>query len=345
MNKTLFVVVAALGFVLSLVLEALHARAYLAPTASSFCAVGEHLDCTTVALSRYSVILGVPVPLWGAAGFLAILGAAQRNARWLLVLSGVAALASLALLVVELVAIGALCLLCEAVHAVSFVLFALAWRARASLSPGFVNRGDLVTVFAPPAAVLLALALFVPRYWGVFGWKGDLPFPQGKTTDGYPWIGATSPTITVHEFTDYRCPHCKAAASRNLMRLTKHPNELRIVRRQFPRMRCPKRANFGCVLIRMAYCAEEQGRFWQADRWLFEHGASAVHVDPDELARDVGLDVGKLRTCLERDDLAVRAAAEAQVGLDRHFSATPVLVVNDRVVPETELDALIAAAH
>ena len=70
---------AALGLTLSLVLEFLHVRAYLAPTTSSFCAVGEHLDCTTVALSRYSVLLGVPVPLWGAAGFLAIVGAWQVN--------------------------------------------------------------------------------------------------------------------------------------------------------------------------------------------------------------------------------------------------------------------------
>jgi uncharacterized membrane protein len=345
MKKTPVFLLAAFGLVLSLVLEALHARAYLAPTASSFCTVGERLDCTSVALSRYSVILGVPVPLWGAAGFLAILGAAQRNSRWLLVLTGVASLASLALLAIEAFAIGALCLLCEAIHVASFVLFALAWRARASLSPGFANRSDLLTVFAPPAGVLVALVLFVPRYWGAFGWKGDLPFSQGKTPEGYPWIGATAPTVTLHEFTDYRCAHCKAAHARNLMRLAKHPNHLRIVRRQFPRMRCPKRPNFGCVVIRMAYCAEEQGKFWQADRWLFEHATSAVHVDPDALAREVGIDSGKLQACLGRPDLALRAAAEAQIGLERHFSATPTFVVNERVVPESALDGLIAGAR
>ncbi|HVR18147.1 MAG TPA: vitamin K epoxide reductase family protein, partial [Polyangiaceae bacterium] len=126
MNRTPIVVLAALGLALSLALELLHARAYLEPTASAFCATGERLDCTSVALSRYSVLLGVPLPLWGALGFIAIAVAAVRGSRWLLPLTGVAALASLVLFVLELAAIGALCLLCEGVHLVCFALVALA---------------------------------------------------------------------------------------------------------------------------------------------------------------------------------------------------------------------------
>jgi len=332
---------AALGIALSLVLEFLHARAYLAPDATAFCAVGERLDCTSVALSRYSVLLGVPVPLWGALGFLAILVAAIHRSRWLLPLSALAAVASIALLVVELVAIGALCLLCEGVHLVSFALVVLAWRERARFTSSFGDRRALLAIFAPPVALYAAAALFVPHYWAVFGWRGGVPFAHGRTPEGHPWLGAQNPTVTLHEFTDYRCVHCKAAAARTLRRLSDHPSALRVVRRQFPRMRCPKRPNFGCVLIRMAYCADEQGKFWQADRWLFEHGAGAVHVDPAALARDLSLDAGMLEQCLERTDLALRAATEAQIGLDRGFSGTPTFVVEDRVISESELDGLL----
>jgi uncharacterized membrane protein len=342
MKRTPFLVLAGVGLALSLVLELLHARAYLAPSSSAFCAVGARLDCTSVALSRYSVLFGVPVPLWGAVGFLAILLAAVRRSRWLLPLTAAAALASLALLAVELIAIGALCLLCEAVHLVSFALVFLAWRRRAKLSSNFRNREEALVVLAPPAGIALALALFVPNYWAVFGWKGDVPFAQGKTPEGYPWIGAQNPTVTIHEFTDYRCPHCNVAAARTLGRLAKHPQTVRVVRRQFPRTRCPKRPNFGCVLVRMAYCAEAQGKFWQADRWLFEHGSAAVHVDPKDLAKDLGLDALALERCLERPDLALRAAEEAQIGLDADFTGTPAYLVDGNVVPESELDRRIA---
>jgi uncharacterized membrane protein len=334
-------VLAALGLLLSLALEVLHARAYLAPDASAFCAVGARLDCTSVALSRYSVFLGLPLPIWGALGFLAIFLSALRRSRWLLPLSAIAAIASLALLVVEVVAIGALCLLCEGVHLVSFALAALSWRERARLTSGFGDRRELLAIFAPPFAIYVAAVLLVPHYWAVFGWKGSVPFAHGKTQDGYCWLGAHDPKVTIHEFTDYRCAHCKAAAARTLRRLSKHPNTLRVVRRQFPRMRCPKRPNFGCVLIRMAYCAEEQGKFWQADRWLFEHGSWAVHVEPSALARDVGLDAGILEQCLKRTDLALRAASEAEVGLDQNFTGTPTFVVDGRVVSEPELDELL----
>jgi uncharacterized membrane protein len=345
MKRTPVVVFAALGLALSLALEVLHVRAYLAPAAKAFCAVGERLDCTSVALSRYSVLLGVPVPLWGALGFLAVLVAAIRRSRWLLPLTGAAAVASLGLLAVEIAVIGAVCLLCEGVHLASFVLFGLVWRKRAELSGRFRERDDVAAIVGLPAALFVGFVAFVPSYWSVFGWKGDVPFAHGTTPEGYPWIGAENPTITLHEFTDYRCVHCKAASARTLRRLSEHSRSLRVVRRQFPRMRCPKRPNFGCVLIRMAYCAGEQGKFWQADRWLFEHGTSAVHADPAALARDVGLDARALENCLDRPELALRAAAEAQEGLDRGFSGTPTFVTNGTVVTEAELDRLLAGSQ
>jgi uncharacterized membrane protein len=336
-----FFVLGTLGLALSLVLELFHVRAYLTPTASAFCALGEQLDCTSVALSRFSVILGVPVPLWGALGFIAILVATVRRSRWLLVLSGAAALVSLALLVVEVVAIGALCLLCEAVHLVSFLLFWLAWRRRDGLSSSFSNRDDVVLVFAPPAGLFIALLFFVPRYYGIFGWKGDLPFSHGKTEDGFPWIGAASPALVVQEFTDYSCPHCRVASARTLKHLADHPRSLRVVRRQYPRGRCHAGRETICLAVRIAYCAEEQGKFWQADRWLFEHEAESVRNTPANIAKDVGLDAEKLRACIGRKDIYDRAVAEAEAALRKRFPGTPYYIVGQRRMPESELAKLV----
>jgi uncharacterized membrane protein len=332
---------ATLGLVLSLLLERLHVQAYLSPSAESFCALGERLDCTTVALSSWSVIGGVPLPLWGAVGFFAIGVAAVTESRWLLPLTAIAALASLGLFVIEIALVGAICLLCEAVHLVSFGLFGLALSLRKNFTRALYDRKHVATVFVPPAVAVLGMALFLPHYWGAFAWSGDVPFPQGRTPEGHAWIGAVEPKVTLHEFTDYRCPHCKSAASRTLRRVSEHPKSLRVVRHQFPRGRCPKRPNNGCIGIRMAYCAGEQDKFWQADRWLFEHGGSKRSEAP-AFAEAIGLDLGKLQVCLAREDLALRAAAEAEYGLAQKFTGTPSYMVEGEHVPETALDALVS---
>jgi uncharacterized membrane protein len=336
------VALATLGLVLSLLLERLHVRAFLAPSAPSFCAVGERLDCTSVALSPYSVFLGVPLPLWGALGFFAIGVAIVLESRWVVPLTAFAALSSVVLLAIEIGSIGALCLLCEAVHLVSFGLFALGWSLRREHAKPLGDTRTLAAIFAPPVLAFGVLVAFVPPYWGAFGWKGEPPFAHGKTSDGHPWIGASEPQLTLHEFTDYGCSHCKTASARNLRRLAEHPTSFRIVRRQYPRMYCRGHSNRLCLPMRVAYCAEDQGKFWQADRWLFQHVPPNDKIDLTVAARDIGLDHGALQACLVRSDVRARAEAEARYGMEQRFDGTPTFVVDGKRVTEATLAALVA---
>jgi uncharacterized membrane protein len=159
---------AAAGILASLVLEVVHVRAYLDPTVSSFCAVGEGFDCDTVALSRYSVILGVPLPLWGVAGFTGMLAAAVRGSRLLLPLAGFATLASIALFVEELVDIHSICWLCSIVHLAAIALLVVAWRGRKQLSSPPTRQ--MALELGLPAAILLGSSLVVPPYWSLVSW-------------------------------------------------------------------------------------------------------------------------------------------------------------------------------
>jgi uncharacterized membrane protein/predicted DsbA family dithiol-disulfide isomerase len=327
------------GLALSLWLEYLHVRAYQAPDASSFCAVGEKLDCTTVALSHWSVLLGLPLPLWGALGFLAIGVAAYLRSAWVVWLSLAAALGSVALLVLELVAIGSLCLLCEAVHLVSIALAVVAWRGRAGLVP-LSDRDSAAVILLPPAGLMLGLLLFVPPYFRVFTWKGELPFPEGTTSDGSHWVGAREPKLTLEEYTDYLCPHCKAATNWTLQRLAKHPDTIRIVRRQHPLGTCTVTRRSSCDRLRLAYCASEQQRFWQADRWLFAHGQQ-LKLDIAAAAHETGLDFNKLTTCMERSDIRDRAARESAAAVKRRFVGTPTYFVNGKRVSTQTVQRLL----
>ena len=217
------------GLLLSALLEWLHVKAYGAPGASSFCTVGKRLDCTAVALASSSVVLGLPLPIWGILGFSALGVAAWLGSAWLVPLAFGAALASVALLGVELFDVGALCFLCEAVHAVAFALAVVAWRARRTLAP-LADRERAALVLLPPLGGMIALLIFLPPYFRTVTFRGELPFADGVTPEGEPWIGAKNPKLTLEEYTDYRCPHCRTASSWTLHRLAAHPNDIRIVR-------------------------------------------------------------------------------------------------------------------
>ena len=332
---------AAVGLLSSLALAWTHYRAYVDPAAVSFCSFGQALDCGAVALSRWSVLFGVPVPLWGALGFGAMIVAALRRSQWLLPLAAFGAVASVALLVVEIALIGSLCLMCEVVHVVSFALLAVAWRRRGTLTEGYRDPGSLSYVLAPPAGLALALILFLPAYWQVFTWKGDVPFATGVTPEGHPWIGAENPELVVHGYTDYTCPHC-AVASRHILRaIGKRPDELRFVHHNNPRMRCNLVGTTQCLPARVAFCAHEQGRFWQADRWLYGRAGRREALKLDQVARDLGLDFSKLEACVEHPDTYARIDAEAKDAQKRGLIGTPMYIVDGKRRTLNELAELL----
>jgi uncharacterized membrane protein len=342
-TRKLELALALAGGALSAVLEWVHYRAHTQPTASSFCSVGQHLDCASVALSRYSVWLGVPLPLWGLIGFVLIGVAAWRRSRWLLPLAALATLASLGLLLVELVVVRSVCLLCEGVHALSLALLVLAWRTRKLEPAARFEPTEALLGLAAASGLLLALGLFLPPYWGAFGWREPVPYAQGTTADGDPWLGAPEPKLTLVEFVDYTCPHCRAASARTLRALARHPAELRVVRAYYPRSPCDPHASSKCLPARVAWCAGEQGKFWQADRYLFEHVTWDAALDPARVAADLELERDRFSACLDRPDVFDRAAAAWKRAKKLRLPGTPYYLVDGKKLSEVDVARRIQA--
>lgn len=328
-NQRLPVLLAAVGLLASIALEVAHFQAYASPSATSFCSAGARFDCTAVALHPASVLLKIPLPVWGIAGFLAMLLAARRRSHLLVPLSGIAALASAVLLGIELFVVGSLCLLCEVVHGASFALFAVAWRRRSALP--LSTRQSRQVVLGPPAAVLIGSFAVLPSYWAYYSWRTEIRIPHGVGADGRPWIGSESPKTVVHEYVDYACPHCAVSASRMAHLVAEHASSLRLVRHHYPRMKCPRIEPFAhCEFARVALCAGDQGKAWQMDSWLFEHVPSRLRMDYAEAARDVGLDEATLRTCATSERTFERAQAEATAAAEAHIIDAPSYVLDGK---------------
>jgi len=329
LDRRLPVLLAAVGLLLSSALEYVHFKAHVDHASSGFCTAGAKFDCNVVALSRWSVFFDIPVPIWGIAGFLALGLLAWFRSRWLLPLALGAGAASLALLGVELFSIHNVCLLCEGVHVASWALAFVAYRDRHLLTK--TDGITLAHIFTVPVGLLVIAHNLLSPYWATFTWKGPIELAHGTDDEGHYWIGAEKPTVVVHEYTDYGCAHCAIATTGLRRVLLKYPKSLRIVHHSLPRMRCPVEAGeLACVFARLANCAGDQGRFWQADSWLFEHAPGKATVDAKQAARDLELDAAKLTACMADVGSFQRADHDSQTAMLAKITDAPSYVIDGK---------------
>lgn len=330
-TRWLVVLLAAIGLLCSAALELAHYQAYVDPSQAGFCRLGGQFDCTTVALSSWSVFLSVPLPMWGVAGFLTIAVLAWWRSKWLLRVSAAAALASVPLLAAELISIHSICILCEGVHMIALACFGLAWRGRHELVA--TDRLALAQLATVVVSIPLCSRLMMAPYWAIYSWRSGVHLPTGEDEQGHHWIGAENPKIVLHEYVDYGCPHCAVVTHRTQQILARYPRAVRLVRHQYPRMNCKKTPDLllACDYARTAICAGDQGAFWRADSWLFEHAPGHLLVDLHKAANDLHLDYGKLASCVESDAAFARAQAEMDDATAHHVNEAPSFVIDGKL--------------
>ena len=155
----------------------------------------------------------------------------------------------------------------------------------------------------------------------------------GVTEEGLPWIGAADPVVTITEFFDYECSHCKQAFYGMHRLLEANPDRLRLVIRHFPLSSvCNSFISrpiypHSCVNAKLATCAAQQDHFWEAHEYLFEHGRE--DVAPAAFAKALSLNLKKLKACMKQDNEALNRDIAAGNALELH--GTPVFVIDGQV--------------
>lgn len=329
---------AAVGFAVSLLLQVMHVRAYLAPSDDAFCSVTPRLDCEMVARSAYAVVLGVPLPVWGAIGFLSIGFAVLRRSKLALGLSGVAAVVSVVLFALSITELKTVCLLCEVVHVSALLAFVGAWVHRRRLGP--LSARDVWQLVGIPAIAVLFASTLIPRYWSAAFWLTGPGVPTGVDEAGHPWMGAEQPELVIHEFVDYGCPHCAAAAGR-MRRAIEDDPRLRVVRRHVSRTRCESGSPYACLYLRAVLCAHDQDKFWQMDAWVLEHGPQRLIRDWGQAVDAVGLDGASFEVCLADPSTYARADRIAAESAESGIRRTPAYAVDGRQVSQQELHDML----
>lgn len=156
---------------------------------------------------------------------------------------------------------------------------------------------------------------------------------------GYPVSGNEKSSVTVVEFADYQCPHCKHAYEIMKKIKKEHKDKFKFIFMDFP----INRSGISRVVAEGAYCANEQGKFWEYHGAAFDAQSSLSKESPKKLASDLKLDEKKFEACLKDSkakEYVARAEKEAQrIGVH----GTPAIFVNGKKLDGLSEDFILNA--
>lgn len=181
---------------------------------------------------------------------------------------------------------------------------------------------------------------------GVLGWMLSRPrtvsIPanvviQPADTAGFRGylLGSDSAKVEITEYADYQCPFCQTFDELQFPTIKQRlidAGRLRWRYRDFPLQQHP----FSRLAAHSAACADEQGKYWEQHRRIYEgqqDWAESSDAAP-AFRRDAqlnGLDLARYDACMKSAKYAGRIQASYDEGVRAGVNSTPTLLIGGRL--------------
>lgn len=143
-------------------------------------------------------------------------------------------------------------------------------------------------------------------------------------------IGPADAPIVIVEFFDYRCPYCHAALDW-VIETQRSRGDVRVVFKELPVL---GPASFEAA--RAAIAAMPQGRYWAFHRALMGFRGDLTSARIDQIARESGIDVARMRRAMDAPESAARIQAlleeNRSLAVDYGITGTPGFVINGELI-------------
>ncbi len=347
------------GLLDSVYLFVSHYKVYTDIAYSSFCAISKSLNCDTVSQSSFSILFGMPVPIWGIWGYLFLIlifpflfkNRESQKHLWTLFFVTVClfCIYSLTLAFVSTFYIHSYCLMCMGLYGVNLALFFYSYQMiKKHKESGFFNRflSDLLYLKSRTKSLFVSINVFFalvivlwaifPRYW-TFEQEEMPTLPSGITEEGSHWIGALDPEITIIEYTDYMCFQCKKMHFYLRSLIAENPNKIRLVHKNFP---LDISVNFvinqslhtgAGDMAKLAIYAGLKERFWEMNDLLFQIDQSKGTIALNEIAIKLNFDSKELAWALENKDIRLLLKKDIAMAAKAGVTGTPSYVINGKL--------------
>ena len=344
------------------------------------CNINQTFNCDTVALSAYSELFGVPMGVYGAAYFVALLvllgigisthKGARDHLLAYVVMNVLGVLVSLVLASISHFVLRTWCLSCLGVYAVCLLqLLVLLWQ-RAKFDFKFdisaIMRGSTTALVVVIAAIALhsfakpRLSRPVPP---VAQNESDSPAEMLLTSGEAQTIpinrtpyaglgedyrrGSDQAQVKVVEFIDFQCPSCQRMSAALEVLHKEYGERVLFVVKNYPLdKQChPKMQRsiheHACEIARLARCAGQFGKFWQYHDLAF---AELREADDDKIvawAKQVGLSDEQITTCRASQAIVEKIQDDIALGSRIGVEGTPAVFINGkRYVGAPQVEAL-----
>jgi protein-disulfide isomerase len=153
-----------------------------------------------------------------------------------------------------------------------------------------------------------------------------------------PVAGNPDGDVTLVEFFDYRCPYCKVVAP-DLEKVMAADSKLRVVYKEFPIL-----GPASTTATKAALAAVAQGKYLPLHDKLIAYKGQLDDATIFAMARDVGLDVAKLKVDMEKPEIRNIIDKNAQLADKLKIQGTPGFIIGDQLIPGVaSVDDLTAA--
>ena len=132
--------------------------------------------------------------------------------------------------------------------------------------------------------------------------------------------------VTVYEFSDFQCPHCKMAAPLLKEIVKSMGGKVRLVFKQYP-LSGHLRARDAAIAT---VAAGKQGKFWELHDEIFANQERLEPADIDKYAKKIGLDMAKFKADRASKKVAAKVETDRAEGEKAEVDSTPAIFVNDR---------------
>jgi protein-disulfide isomerase len=151
--------------------------------------------------------------------------------------------------------------------------------------------------------------------------------------EDFPKLGENDAPYTLVEVSDYLCPHCQTVHPQVKEAVEELDDKVQLVQINFS-LRPDKLSG---SLVEGAYCAQQQGTdaFWKYHDVAFEGDWGSMNDGASKetaqaVAKKAGLDVDKIKTCLESDAPEEFKNKAREVATSLGVTGTPTFFLNNR---------------
>ena len=179
--------------------------------------------------------------------------------------------------------------------------------------------------------ILAALVLF-----GLLVLPNLLPKPTIERPNAIGMaMGDPNAPVKIEQFSDFRCSHC-ADYSINMEPdiIKQYIATGKVYMKYMPFALLGPASN---LAAEAAYCANDQGKFWQFHDILFANQVNYTTANLVKFAGEAKADTKTFQTCLESGQYKQKVLDDAAYATSKKVEGTPSFMVNTRLVYSNEL--------